>query len=117
MPKLLLRWRYQSRVFFLSWTWGAGWSTVASPIAERRGVARWRGVLGGGGGGGGGRGGAGLGGGGGGAVLGRAAAAAPPITPVPKVETLMAASAVVDECAETSSDETVLEPSAVASPW
>jgi hypothetical protein len=45
-----------------------------------------------------------------------AAAAVPPITPVPKVETLMAASAVEDECAETSSDKTVLEPSAVATP-
>jgi len=46
-----------------------------------------------------------------------AAAAVPLITPVPKVETLMAASAVEVECAETSSDETVLEPSAAASPW
>lgn len=46
-----------------------------------------------------------------------AAAAVPPITPLPKVETLMAASAAEDECAETSSDETVLEPSADAVPW
>jgi hypothetical protein len=51
------------------------------------------------------------------AVPWAAAAAVPPITPLPKVETLMAASAVEDECAETSSDETVLEPSADALPW